>query len=155
MKKLLFLILIFLSSRAFSQTDYYQYDPNTGASTKVGYSRPSNEGVTFSPYVETNPVNAMVAVGMYKQQQYNNNSRNIRSVINDISGLLSSINKYDPDFVTQATNNINDYISQINKLDWTDENNYQSIMNNLASYKTYVENSEQTIMDNYYKNKHQ
>lgn len=149
-------MLLLINICVFAQTDYYQYDPNTGASTKVGSSRPSNSSsVQFSPYVETNPVNAMIAVGMYKQQQYDNNLRNINSIINDISGLLTSIRKYDPNFADQTGDQINDFISKTKNLDITRADNYTYIMSNLSSYKTYVENSEQTIMDNYYRNKHQ
>jgi len=148
--------MLLFSTNAFSQTDYYQYDPNTRASTKVGFSRPSNNSsVEFSPYVETNPVNAMVAVGMYKQQLYNNNLSNKNALIDDISGLLTSIKKYDPDFVTQMEDQINNYLHKTNNLDLTDENIYRLIIGTLSNYKTYLENSEQTIMDNYYKNKNQ
>jgi hypothetical protein len=151
MKKLIFFPLLLLSICVFSQTDYYQYDPITGTYNKIGYSTPSNVGPTYTPYINTNPTNAMVQVGILKQQQYENNLQNLQSLVNDLSYLINSITEYDSSFSVQAANNLDNYISRIKNLDFSDENIYQSILANLNSFKEYLEIHKDAIIKKYYK----
>ena len=42
---------------------------------------------TFNPYVQQLPVDTMVKVGMYKQEQYNQGIQKIQTSIDNIAGL--------------------------------------------------------------------
>ena len=42
---------------------------------------------TFKPYVQELPIEAMVKVGMYKQEQYNQGIQKIQTSIDNIAGL--------------------------------------------------------------------
>ena len=42
---------------------------------------------TFNPYVEQQPVDAMLKVGMYKQQKYEEGVQRIQTSIDNIAGL--------------------------------------------------------------------
>ena len=42
---------------------------------------------TFNPYVEQQPVDAMLKVGMYKQQKYEEGVKKIQTNIDNVAGL--------------------------------------------------------------------
>ena len=42
---------------------------------------------TFNPYVAQQPVDAMLKVGMYKQQKYEEGVKRIQNSIDNVSGL--------------------------------------------------------------------
>ena len=42
---------------------------------------------TFNPYVQQQPVDAMLKVGMYKQQKYEEGVQRIQTAIDNVAGL--------------------------------------------------------------------
>ena len=51
----------------------------------ASYKDPAN--LTFNPYVQKRPVEAMMKVGVYKQQRYDDGVEKIQERIDNIAGL--------------------------------------------------------------------
>jgi hypothetical protein len=151
MKYYLLTLLILIAETSAAQTDYYRYN-SAGVPEKVGYTEPAQRQ-TFPPYRGVD-VGLYAGVGLYKQQQYDNNVRNLKTLIESIHNVLIEIGKYDQEFVDGTITNLNKYIENISGSDYSNRQVYEGIYNTLYKFKKEIEVSKETIIENYYGRKY-
>jgi len=139
MKRLLLFIQVFLSLSAYSQTTYYSYDPNTGTSTKVGYSSPTNSSYNSS-YVPRYDLNLYKETLERKQMLYDSRVSAIRQRMKDIVDYMDAIR--DKDSYTKILAQLNDLADQLSShhYDYTDDNLYEWVNNNLDIIRHNINN---------------
>ena len=74
------------------------------------YKDPAN--LTFKPYVEQRPVEAMLKVGMYKQQRYDEGVQKIQESIDNIAGL-DVVRPEDKQYLQSKLNQLGSQLSMV------------------------------------------
>ena len=74
------------------------------------YKDPAN--LTFKPYVEQRPVEAMLKVGMYKQQKYDEGVQKIQESIDNIAGL-DVVRPEDKEYLQSKLNQLGSQLSMV------------------------------------------
>jgi hypothetical protein len=108
----------------------------------------------FNQYVPQLPVDAMVEVGMYKQQLYDNRSNWIQGEINRLGRVIVKLfneNTMPPNFDAvgyrkQLWDKFVEYINSIRGYDFADNYQFNSIKNSINSYENwFIENYNNII----------
>jgi hypothetical protein len=85
----------------------------------------------FNPYVPQVPLNQMAQIGIYKQQLYdsrkNQIQENVNTIVDNINELPSS------SLISTYRKRLSSYLSSISYADFSDNNVYNIIFNNLRS----------------------
>lgn len=85
----------------------------------------------FNPYVPQVPLNQMAQIGIYKQQLYdtrkNQIQENVNTIVDNINELPSST------LISSYRKRLNNYLTSIGYADFSDNNVYNIIYNNLRS----------------------
>lgn len=131
--KLLLILSMFLitTTYGYSQTTYYSYDPNTGTSTKVGYSVPSSSSSYNSPYIPRVDLNLYKEVLQQKQAIYNERVSSIWQRMKDLLEYADGIS--DKDYYQKVFNQLNDFADQLSshKYDFADDGVYNWVNKNI------------------------
>lgn len=80
----------------------------------------------FAPYVETTPVDAMVKVGMYKQQQYDAGVQKINDWI-DQTAALPVMREVDKQYLQSSLNNLTSELKKVAGADFSNQQLVQSV----------------------------
>lgn len=80
----------------------------------------------FAPYVETTPVDAMVKVGMYKQQQYDAGVQKINDWI-DQTAALPVMRPVDKQYLQSSLNNLTSELKKVAGADFSNQQLVQSV----------------------------
>lgn len=85
----------------------------------------------FNPYVPQVPLNQMAQIGIYKQQLYdsrkNQIQENVNTIVDNINELPSS------ELISSYRKRLSNYLTSIGYADFSDNNVYNIIFNNLRS----------------------
>ena len=85
----------------------------------------------FNPYVPQVPLNQMAQIGIYKQQLYdsrkNQIQENVNTIVDNINQLPSSA------LISSYRKRLSNYLTSIGYADFSDNNVYNIIFNNLRS----------------------
>lgn len=80
----------------------------------------------FAPYVETTPVDAMVKVGMYKQQQYDEGVQKINDWLDQTAALPVS-RQVDKQYLQSSLNNLTSELKNVAGADFSNQQLIQSV----------------------------
>lgn len=96
----------------------------------------------FNPYIQQLPVDAMVKVGMYKQQQYDQGIQKIQSYVDNIAGM----DVYRPQDKAYLQSKLNDLGSRLKTVAAGDFSN-QQLVNSVGGMATSIVKDERVLKD--------
>ncbi len=138
MKHIIMLVILFSGIIVKSQTNYYRYDSQTGASEKIGYSEPATASQhQYSEYVPQYDL-GLYAYGLAKKNaEFENHVKDIQNEINMASQAIYYLTKIDANAGNKLYSSMENYINKLRStaLDYSDYNIYQSVMMTFVNYK--------------------
>lgn len=96
----------------------------------------------FNPYIQQLPIDAMVKVGMYKQQQYDQGVQKIQSYVDNIAGM----DVYRPQDKAYLQSKLNELGSRLKTVAAGDFSN-QQLVNSVGGMATQIVKDERVLKD--------
>jgi hypothetical protein len=139
-----------ISERSNSYQDGYNRGFLYGQSQRRNDDNNSSSNVNsnppkFNPYVSQIPVDAMISVGMIKQQKYDTRTNWVQERIYKLSDLITSLFNQQslPGIAIESTRNIyiikiRDYVGSISGADYTNDYQFNNIVDGFQSVENEI-----------------